>query len=127
MSRPSGSANTEAASSNVTWCSARLAAAFGPYHSNLDGSVNYLGSWFPDVHNAAVQRAGATAAVCMKAKPRRAGAGATACSTAPTPERDLSHSTSACKTHPEDHVARDDQRHEERGQQAQGQPQECRH
>jgi hypothetical protein len=40
-----------AASSNVTRCLARLAAAFGPYHSNLGGSVNCLGSWLLNAHN----------------------------------------------------------------------------
>ena len=48
--RPNGLPNTVVASSNVTLCFARLAVAFGACHSNLGGSVNYVGSGLPDAH-----------------------------------------------------------------------------
>jgi hypothetical protein len=64
--RPSGSPNTVVASSNVTLCLARLAAAFGACHSNLGGSINYVGSALPDAHNAQAERpaSGRTAPAC---------------------------------------------------------------
>ena len=67
--RPSGSLNTVFASSNATLCFARLAAAFGPYHSNLRCSGNYRGSRLLDAYNAPDQppQRGARAAVgCIR-------------------------------------------------------------
>lgn len=56
--RPSGSPNTVLASSNVTLCLAQLAAAFGPCHSNLWGSVNYVRSGPPEAHNGTAKLPG---------------------------------------------------------------------